>query len=251
MINRSQVTFFLTFGLFISLLFYSSLDNLIAGLVIFLPNDLSTKLVNIDINIYQMSKMVATLILFLSFTRITFISFIICKITGEQFIGGEYKGTSWDYNREVDNNNILENHVEKFIIEQSAFEVKISGQSFTLNEDNVISTWSGKLFKNDENHYYFAMDMNTDYGGYGILKATFYKDEVTGFYYSGTPGSQKISSCSTFQATKISKKNNTDKNYKYISKSNKLSDFFQNSPLNKVEIDLERDKSKIRDNEIL
>ena len=52
----------------------------------------------------------------------------------------------------------------------------------------IVSTWYGTLFKIEENTLYFALELSSNVGEFGILKLTFDTNDVHGFYYSGESG---------------------------------------------------------------
>ena len=110
----------------------------------------------------------------------------------KKFIGGKYEGRSEvhvDYISKLksEKETIREPYTEKFEIKQNLFKVNISGKSLTLDGKTLISTWNGTLFKQKQDTYYFAIELDGSKGIYGILKIAYDENEIHGIYYSSNP----------------------------------------------------------------
>jgi len=113
----------------------------------------------------------------------------------KRYIGGRYSGTSqvhFDYivKLESEGESIREPQLEKFEIKQNLFNIIISGKSLTEDGKTLISTWSGTLFKQSQDTYYFAIELDGSKGIYGMLKLTYVENEIYGIYYSANPESK-------------------------------------------------------------
>jgi len=120
-----------------------------------------------------------------------FSKWVLTKILGDIYVAGEYTGESaYHFDREkiktVSTEEKLLKLLNKFHIKQNFFTTKISGQSFSVPDNQVVSIWHGSLFRSEENSLYFVVDLSSESGEFGILKLAFNDSNVNGFYYSGS-----------------------------------------------------------------
>ncbi len=133
--------------------------------------------------------------------------YLIRILFKEIYVAGRYEGYSKHYeeddSKEEKEPDSQYRGIEKFTIKQNLFETVIIGKSFQeINgKSNLVSTWLGRLFKSEENTFYFAIELSTSKGEFGIMKLTYEDNEIHGFYYSGDP---KITHAYTISAKRVS-----------------------------------------------
>ena len=119
----------------------------------------------------------------------------------DKFIAGHYVGQSVAY-RDASGEE-PKPHIEVFTVTQNLFEAQISGLSFHRDTERFISRWTGRLFRVENNAFYFAIELSTEKTEFGVIQASFEKTGMHGFYYSGEP---KTKHAFSFSAKKIDKK---------------------------------------------
>ena len=168
--NIQKIVF--AIGIIVSLLFYHVTNYFIKSISI---SDL-----------YDIFKITQTVISAILGFIVVFNPFISKLLLRSYYIAGNYEGESGGYKDE--NDKIKPNHVELFTISQNIFDSYISGQSFRKNNNELISTWEGKLIKIEGKTLYFATELSTRKGEFGTLSLSLKnKSEIIGFYYSGNP----------------------------------------------------------------
>jgi len=127
---------------------------------------------------------------------------IITKIfLRDKFIAGHYVGQSVAYRDP--NVSDPKPSIEIFTITQNLFEAQISGLSFKSDTEEFTSRWTGRLFRVENNAFYFAIELSNEKTEFGIIQANFDKAGAHGFYYSGEP---KTTHAFSFSAKKIDEK---------------------------------------------
>lgn len=149
-------------------------------------------------DVFKIAQITVTLVVFFLLVNSELLSRVFLR---DKFIGGAYEGESKAYRRTEP--QAPDNHVEVFVITQNLFEAQVSGKSLKKDSGELISLWSGRLFRVEGNRFYFAVELSTEKGEFGVLQASFDGDKVHGFYYSGEPRTTHAFSIS---ATKIDKK---------------------------------------------
>lgn len=129
-------------------------------------------------------------------------NFLLRKLLGISYIGGDYECNTLAIPKSSEsfggNEGDLDNHeaidiaeremIDVFTINQTLWGVKINGYTYKdENKTEIISTFSGQAYKQDENRYYFGMELSKSNISFVIFVATFSKDGVFGFQYSGRP----------------------------------------------------------------
>lgn len=178
MINEKKIKWIVSSLMIVSLLFYH-FTNLVA------PKD------NDIFDVYKLAQF-TTMILFM---LIAYSEKVVKIAFGEGYIAGIYDGYSTYYIDERKEKNVSTEDKEikrqiHFKIKQSFFGTTIFGKSFDDDNNEIVSTWNGNLFKAEENMFYFALELTTSVGEFGILKLSFDKENIHGFYYSGEPNSK-------------------------------------------------------------
>jgi len=161
-------------ALFISLLLYH------------LTSVFKSKFVSPVSDIFSLADLVQIAITILVFSLVVYNKLVIRLILRNEYIDGEYEGTSQALNKPLPQPGI-----ERFVISQNLFEVSITGKSF--EGDRLLSTWTGRLFKREGNTYYFGLELSTTVREFGVLILTMEEHGIVhGFYYPGNPQIRQV-----------------------------------------------------------
>jgi hypothetical protein len=198
---KSQIKLALVITLFLSIIVYHIFD--------YFYIDLSKASSISFLNIYKTSQLTVTAALFVVLAYTKWIARLLLR---ESYIGGHYKGLSNDYKYCKDGKGSdvkPTTNIELFTIGQNVFDTRITGWSWKNQSGQIklVSTWEGRLVKQEGNTFVFAVELTTDSGEYGILKATFNGTEVHGFYFSGEPNTKFAASFSAKKVPNVEIKN--------------------------------------------
>lgn len=138
-------------------------------------------------DVYTFVNLIQFVITVSIFFLVVYNKLIIRLILRDRYIGGTYEGKSTRL-RQTDEKW----EIERFIITQNLFETTISGKSFDEKGEIPNSIWTGHLFKIEGNTYYFGIELSTETREFGVMTFTVENDNAHGFYYSGTPETQKV-----------------------------------------------------------
>jgi len=175
--NESLLRTGLIITIFIALLMYHTMS-------LFRPDDPDI------FAIYTIAK-ISTISTFIFFAVMT--QMIARWVSGNSFIGGEYKGRSSEFQFDPSPSVVESFHDESFTIKQTLFETTLEGDSVREGDSDVYSTWFGRRYHVRGKDHYFGIMITTPRGPeYAVLKMTIKQDgNVSGFYFSGEPDSTK------------------------------------------------------------
>ena len=125
--------------------------------------------------------------------------FLLKKLLGQSYIAGEYEcNTSAilktckldveNMNTDISQNDTDHSMIDIFTINQTLWGTQINGYTYKdESRTEIVSTFSGQAYKQDDNRYYFGMELSKSDISFVIFVATFSNSNVFGFQYSGRP----------------------------------------------------------------
>jgi len=192
-VKEKEIRIVLFMLFFVALLLHEGLGYFVN----FISEKTGIQFLEANYGLIEVGKYLASILfIFFSFT-----SRWIIKISGFEYIGGEYVGMS---NELKDTEEVTKSQHEKFVIFQSLLSTSISGVT-TLDNEEFYANWRGDLIEKKDNYYTFTLEVESaKRKHFGLITLRFEKDKVTGFTSYYDPGT--ISFKESLVAKRVSEK---------------------------------------------